>query len=107
MSAERWTAWDVALVALTFAAAYALKRFYSDAGADELGWILRPTAALVEAGTGARFTPEAGVGFLSREKLFIIAKACAGVNFLIVAASAAVVAFVRTRRTLAGKVALV
>jgi len=103
----RWRAIDVALVAVALAAAYALKRHYSDDGVDQLAWILAPTAALVELATGTQFVHETGIGYLGRESFFIIAKPCAGVNFLIVAFAASVFAFVRGRRTLLGKLALV
>jgi exosortase K len=104
---RRGKAIDLALLALALVAAYALKRHYSDDGVDRLGWILAPTATLVELVTGREFVPETGVGYLGRESFFVIAKPCAGVNFLIVAFVASVVAFVRGRRTVAGKLALV
>ena len=104
---KRWNLIDGVLVAVALVAAYALKRHYSDDGVDQLGWILGPTAALVELVTGKTFVHETGVGYLSRESFFIIAKPCAGVNFLIVAFAASVFAFVRGRRTVPGKLALV
>ncbi len=107
MRRRAWTRADVALVALALAAAYLLKRHYSQTGVDGLDWILRPTAALVELATGTVFTREAGVGYLSADRTFVIAKSCAGVNFLIVAFAASVFAFVRSRRSLGGKLALV
>lgn len=97
---------DVAVVLVALAAAYLLKRQHSAGSVDELAWILGPTAALVELVTGADFVREAGVGYLSRERLFVIARPCAGVNFLVVGFVASVVAFVRGRRTVAGKLAL-
>jgi hypothetical protein len=45
-------------LALAALAAYALKRFYARASADELRFVLAPTAALVEGLTGARFEHE-------------------------------------------------
>ena len=65
--------------------AWGLKRHYADAGPDDLLWILSPTAWLVGVMTGARFTFQAGEGYLSREHLFLIEKSCAGVNFMIAA----------------------
>jgi exosortase K len=97
---------DAAVVVVALAAAYGLKRHYSVATADELDWMLAPTAAMVEVVVGSDFEREAGVGYLSRERYFAIAKPCAGVNFLIVAFLAPVLAFVRGRRTVAGKLAL-
>jgi exosortase K len=95
------------MVALTLAGAYLLKRHYSTAGVDALDWILRPTAWLVEALSGARFHHEAGAGWVLADRSFVIARPCAGVNFLIVAWCTAVLAFVRARRGLGGKLALV
>ena len=65
--------------------ALGLKRHYADARAEDLAWILRPTARVVGLMTGTTFAPEAGEGYLSRERMFVIEKACAGVNFMIAA----------------------
>ena len=85
---------DIMAIAITLAIAYGLKRHYSDDRVDRLDWILRPTAALV--GTDFERTP--GEGYLSRDRHFLIAKACAGVNFLIVAFCAPVLGFVTSVR---------
>jgi len=68
---------------LVFAAG--LKYHYSEAGSEDLVWILRPTAALVERISGIPFEQEALKGFVSYARRIVIAPACAGVNFLIVA----------------------
>ena len=65
--------------------AWGLKRHYADARADELRWILTPTAHLAGVMTGTAFAWQAGEGYLSRERLFLIEKSCAGVNFFIAA----------------------
>src|SRR5262245_6831149 len=65
------------------AGAFALKLHYSTASADQLRWILAPTAALVELVSGATFEFESYAGYISRERGFLIANSCAGVNFLI------------------------
>jgi exosortase K len=65
--------------------AWGLKRHYADARADDLWWVLSPTARLVEVLTGATFSPVAGEGFFSRDRLFLIEKSCAGVNFMVAA----------------------
>ena len=75
---------------LCFAAVIALvvwgmKRHYADARAEDLWWILSPTARLVGAITGVRFEFQPGEGFLSHERLFLIEKSCAGINFMIAA----------------------
>lgn len=62
-----------------------LKRYYSTASADQLRWILAPTATLVELVTGASFTFESRAGYLNSDRTFLIATSCAGVNFLITA----------------------
>lgn len=64
---------------------WGLKRHYADARADALWWILQPTAGLVGAVSGATFTVAPGEGYLSHERLFLIEKSCAGVNFMIAA----------------------
>ena len=65
--------------------AWSLKRHYADATADDLSWILTPTARLVGVMTGATFTFERGEGQFSREHMFLIEKSCAGINFMIAA----------------------
>jgi len=70
---------------LVLVAAFALKLHYSTASADQLRWILAPTAALVELVSGATFEFESHAGYISRERGFLIANSCAGVNFLIAA----------------------
>ena len=70
---------------IVLAAAAALKQFYSTASANELRWILWPTARLTELVTGTQFTFETFAGYISSDRSFLIASACAGVNFLIAA----------------------
>ena len=65
--------------------AWGIKRHYADAQADDLRWILTPTAALAGVMTSTAFEWQAGEGYLSHERLFLIEKSCAGVNFLIAA----------------------
>jgi exosortase K len=74
-----------AALALALLIAVALKAHYSTAPVDRLGWIMRPTAGLVELCTGLPFEREAGAGYANQEHRVVIAKPCAGVNFLIVA----------------------
>ena len=70
---------------IVLAAAAALKQYYSTASANELRWILCPTATLTEIITGIHFSFEPFVGYMSSDRSFLIASACAGVNFLIAA----------------------
>lgn len=63
--------------------AVGLKAYYSTASVNQLRWILAPTTFLVELFTGARFQFESFAGYVNSEHTFVIAAACAGVNFLI------------------------
>jgi exosortase K len=65
--------------------AIALKQYYSTASANQLRWILAPTTACVELVSGASFEFESNAGYISRDRSFLIANSCAGVNFLITA----------------------
>jgi exosortase K len=75
---------------LTLILAVVLKQHYSEAGSEDLTWILRPTAALVEQISGIPFEEEAHIGFINYSRRITIAPACAGVNFFIIAFSMAV-----------------
>jgi len=74
---------SVLLVAVLVA--WGLKRHYADARADDLRWILSPTAGLVAVMTHTNFVAEPGEGYLARDRHFLIEKSCAGVNFMIAA----------------------
>ena len=63
--------------------AWGLKYHYSIALADNLKWILAPTAALVQIFIGHPFYFEANTGYINHDLQIIIAPACAGVNFLL------------------------
>jgi exosortase K len=82
------------LIAATLMA-WGLKRHYADARADDLWWVLTPTARVVEVMTGATFAPVAGEGYFERDRLFLIEKSCAGINFMIAAFGMLVVALLR------------
>jgi exosortase K len=75
------------LLALAVAAlvAWGLKRHYAEARVDDLSWILGPTSHLAGAISGTTFVFQPGEGYFSREQLFVIAKSCAGVNFMVAA----------------------
>lgn len=75
----------LAVLAIAVLLAWGLKRHYAEARADDLAWILSPTARVVGVMAGTTFAPEAGEGYLSRDRMFVIEKACAGVNFMIAA----------------------
>jgi exosortase K len=66
-------------------AIWGMKRYYADARADDLWWILSPTARLAGVVTGTAFAVTPGEGYFSHERLFLIEKSCAGINFMIAA----------------------
>ncbi len=70
---------------LMLAAAFLLKAHFSHATARDLSWILMPTALLVEAATGNAFEADPALGYVCPGAGIIIAPACAGINFLIIA----------------------
>jgi len=98
---------NVACAAFALGLAWGLKSFYSRAGFDELLWVLAPTTRLVEWLTGASFELEAGRAFLSRDRLYEIVPACAGVNFLIAAFCSLACGLVHTQPTLPSRLALI
>jgi exosortase K len=75
----------VAVLAGAALIAWSLKRYYAEARADDLLWMLTPTAWLAGIVAGARFAFEPGEGYLSRDRLFLIEKSCAGINFMVAA----------------------
>ena len=77
----------------------ALKHHYSMASAGQLKWILAPVARLVAWFTDARPVFETGVGYVDFACGIIIAPACAGINFMIMAfGMAALCGCIRIRR---------
>jgi exosortase K len=80
-------------LALTALVAWGLKHHYATARAEELWWILTPTARVVGVTTGTAFQAVPGEGYVSRERLFVIEKSCAGINFMIAAFVMLVLAF--------------
>jgi exosortase K len=75
----------LAALIVVVVAIWGLKRYYADATADQLWWILAPTASLVHGVTGASFALAPGEGYFSSDRLFLIEKSCAGINFMIAA----------------------
>ena len=84
---------NTATFAIAAVAIFVLKAFYARATAGELGFVLAPTAVLVELVSGVAFQPEAGVGYLSRDPAYLIAPACAGLNYTIAAFATLVLGF--------------
>jgi exosortase K len=65
--------------------AVVVKLYYSTASLNQLRWILAPTTALVELVSGSSFEFESYAGYMSSDRMFVIAASCAGVNFLVTA----------------------
>jgi exosortase K len=62
-----------------------IKAHYSTATAGQLTWMLAPTARLTSWLTSAQPIWEAGTGYVDFGRGIIIAPACAGINFMIMA----------------------
>ena len=77
--------WQLAAAVATLLLVWLVKRFYSHATAEELAPILGPTAQMVSWVSGGSYLYERGAGWVSYEHAFIIAPACAGVNFALAA----------------------
>jgi len=75
----------VAQVAVMLLVALGLKQYYSTASVNQLRWILAPTRMLVSLISGESFQFESYAGYITSDHTFVIAAACAGVNFLITA----------------------
>jgi exosortase K len=75
----------LAQVVVVLLVALGLKQYYSTASANQLRWILAPTTTLVSIVSGESFQFESYAGYITSDRTFVIATACAGVNFLITA----------------------
>jgi exosortase K len=75
----------ILMVTMALLVAWGLKRHYAEAPAEGLSWMLTPTTHLVSVVTGATFEWRAEEGYFSRDRLFLIEKSCAGINFMIAA----------------------
>ena len=60
-----------------------VKLAYSRVGPDDLRWMTGPTQALVGLVSGVDFTYETGYGYVNLAHRLVIAKSCAGVNYLL------------------------
>jgi exosortase K len=87
------------VVAVTALVIWGMKRHYGEARADDLWWILTPTAQLVGVMTGTAFVPVTSEGYVSHERLFVIEKSCAGINFMVAAFGMLVFAVCQRART--------
>jgi exosortase K len=88
--------WRAAALLVVGGGLLMLKQHYAHSSIEGLVFILSPTARLVTLLSGVRFDLESGIGYLSHDRLFAIAKPCAGVNFMV--AAAALLGFVFSRR---------
>ncbi len=88
-----WVSWGTAGLA-----AYALKLHYSRASAGDLSWILAPTARAVGWLRGETLTL-ASRGWSPPDGSYVIAPACAGVNFLILVLAVSVLGFTHRLRS--------
>jgi exosortase K len=70
-----------------------IKAWASHASAEGLRWLLLPTVALVEDAHVGRFDWMGGEGYLDADARFLVAPACAGVNFLCAALLTGVMGF--------------
>jgi exosortase K len=89
-----WLSWAAALLA-----AYGLKLHYSRASAEDLAWILAPTARAVGWLRGETLTLSSGAGWVAPDGSYVIAPACAGVSFLIVVLIVSVLGFAGRQRS--------
>jgi len=71
-----------------------VKQHYSHATVADLAWILAPTATVVGWLRRQPLVLDASLGWMAPDGSFVIAPACAGINFLIVAFTVSVVGFV-------------
>jgi exosortase K len=97
----------VAVMVAVALIAFGLKRHYAEANTDALSWILTPTAQVVGAFTGVAFAAVPGEGYFSAERMFLIEKACAGVNFMIAALAMVAAAVLHRARSLLSGAAVV
>ena len=73
------------LTALVLILAGMVKLHYGPADAIELAWLLKPTALLVGWLSGLEFVGQAGEGFYNTQQNLLIAPACSGINFMVIA----------------------
>jgi len=71
-----------------------IKYFYSNAGSNELVWILAPTSWWVRTLSGFSFEYEPFVGYVNHKLRFIIAPSCSGVQFMIITMTVLIFSFI-------------
>ncbi|HET9987949.1 MAG TPA: exosortase K [Kofleriaceae bacterium] len=70
---------------LAMAIVVAGKQYFREASADDLRWLLAPTAKCVSVLTGTHFVRESGAGYVDRSVSFEIAPVCSGLQFMLAA----------------------
>ncbi len=75
---------DLAAAASAIGLGLALKAFYSTAGADDVLWILAPSAWLARTLGGIDLVYEPGAGYITHTYRLIVGPSCAGINFLVI-----------------------
>jgi len=84
MASRKYSPQLILFYLLALLIAYGLKYHYSHAGSDDLIWVLRPTAFLVESISNIPFEKEVNTGFVNYNRQVIIAPSCSGINFMII-----------------------
>jgi exosortase K len=82
----------------TALAAIGLKAHYSRATVADLAWVLEPTATVVGWLRRQPLLLDANLGWMAPDGSFVIAPACAGINFLILVFAVSVVGFAHRLR---------
>ncbi|HEX3128217.1 MAG TPA: exosortase K [Thermoanaerobaculia bacterium] len=82
-----WISWVATAIV-----AYSLKWHYSRASVEDLAWVLEPTARAVGWLRGESLVQDPA-GWMPVDGSYVIAPACAGVNFLILALTVSVLGF--------------
>ena len=90
--------WQVAAIAIAAVVVIAGKQYYRTATADDLAWILAPTAHAVTALGCGHFVFDAQAGWVDPSLGFAIAPACAGLHFALAAFLALTIAGLRGMR---------
>ena len=80
------------------------KYFYSQAGSDDLLWILAPTAWWVRVLGGLPFEYQPDLGYVNHALRFVIAASCSGVQFMMILCSMLLFSFVHRIRTHIGRI---
>jgi len=88
---------SLAAGACALALAFGVKAFYSRAGADELLWVLAPSAWLARFVGGIDLAYEPGAGYITHTHRLVVGSSCAGINFLVIAFLCLYFSFARQR----------